>query len=540
MTMKCCALWLCFLLFSLKGMAQRTGDTTLKTNTIEVIQAYKPEVKTMVRPELNPELPAADTSRPNFNYNVPQQTLYYTYRALPLRPIGLAKDTLKNTFPGYLKLGGGNLSTLYLDAGTAHFSGNNYQTAVHLSHISQHGLFKFQQTAFSTLDANGIFNTKQHEVNAGISLLRNEYFTFNYNHAIEQTVEQLRNRYTGAWVSLGAKNIQPLGKKFFYAPSVSLGIYSDNKTTTERAVNFSVPVFAKIDSASSIGINVEGKLAFLERQNLNVSNNIFSIRPFYDFSSGGFMAHLEVAPTFGRTGNTFLLPNISLSYRPESFPVLVSGGWNASLKQNTFRQLTTLNPYLAKNYGIQQTRSDEYFAGLSTSLSPHVTLGIRGAYQQFNNLPLFLNDTGDGRNFYIVYDATVNALNFKAFVRYQVAESFSAGITGSFTNYTKHNSEKLWHLPTTELKGDLTFKPSKKLMITAYSFLLSGIYARTLSGDLKKLTPIIDIGGSAEYLFIPRLAVFAKLTNVLDARNQRWNGYDAYGINLLGGLRLRF
>ena len=63
---------------------QRTGgDTTLKGTTIEVIQSYKPEVKQLPKPQFTAELPPRDTSRPQFRYEVPQQTLNYTYSALP-------------------------------------------------------------------------------------------------------------------------------------------------------------------------------------------------------------------------------------------------------------------------------------------------------------------------------------------------------------------------------------------------------------------------------------------------------------------------
>src|ERR1035438_6671239 len=68
-------------------------DTVMKGATIEVLQAYKPQVKQAPKPEWIPQLPPQDTTHPAFNYDdVPQQSLYYTYTSLPLHPLALGKD----------------------------------------------------------------------------------------------------------------------------------------------------------------------------------------------------------------------------------------------------------------------------------------------------------------------------------------------------------------------------------------------------------------------------------------------------------------
>src|SRR4051812_22485699 len=104
---------LSFLAGALSAAAQHApgSDTVLKGSTIEVIQAYKPQIKQAPKPEWVPQLPPADTSHPSFTYDVPQQTLYYTYSSMPLRPLALGKEAAQLPFPDYVKLGGGNLST---------------------------------------------------------------------------------------------------------------------------------------------------------------------------------------------------------------------------------------------------------------------------------------------------------------------------------------------------------------------------------------------------------------------------------------------
>jgi outer membrane receptor protein involved in Fe transport len=48
------------------------------------------------------------------------------------------------------------------------------------------------------------------------------------------------------------------------------------------------------------------------------------------------------------------------------------------------------------------------------------------------------------------------------------------------------------------------------------------------------------VGGNAEYQIVPRLSVFVQLNNLLNNKYQRWQYYEAYGLNIYGGLRLKF
>jgi len=83
-------------------------------------------------------------------------------------------------------------------------------------------------------------------------------------------------------------------------------------------------------------------------------------------------------------------------------------------------------------------------------------------------------------------------------------------------------------------------KPLPKLTITAYLAVIGGIYARDSYGNVVKLSAITDLGANAEYQIIPRLCAFVQLSNLLNEKYQRWRGYEAYGINVYGGLRLKF
>ena len=165
------------MLLSLSATAQQQApkDTVIKGATIEIIQSYKPEVTSAPRPEPSPTLPPVDTSTPRLRYNVPEQTLFYTYSSLPLRPLALDISEPESLYDGYVKLGGGNLSTLYLDAGTGRFKGDNYNTALHVSHLSQSGAIRDQKVSATNFDATGSLNTVNHTLGAKVGIGNSRY-----------------------------------------------------------------------------------------------------------------------------------------------------------------------------------------------------------------------------------------------------------------------------------------------------------------------------------------------------------------------------
>lgn len=527
-------------LLVLHTQAQATRDSVLKQTTIEVIQAYKPEIKAINRPELTPDLPTKDTSRPAFKYVVPQQTLNYTYRALPLRPLLLNKDTFKLPFPGYVQAGIGNLSTLYLDAGSGHIRGDDYQAAIHLSHISQNGGQAFQKTSLTDLDASGYYHGISNRWNGHLNILRHQYFNYGFNPgSYGYTEDDLRSPYTGASASIGLSNLDSNGYGLNYQPFINAGFYT-SRNNRELQVEYILPGQYILDSNLTLHVSVNGSHAVLSRSGGSIGNQMFSIQPGVSFRKEQWTGYLGLSPTFATYGKVALLPNMRVNYGLPGQTLTLHAGWQAALQLNTFRQLTTTNPFLNEQYLFKQTRKDEFFAGLDANFGNHVTVAGKLAYTTYKNLPLYLNDTGDARSFYLVYEDKVNALSFQFGLRYQIASTVSAGATATIFSYSGFNSDQLWHMPKTDIRTDVTCMPVKNLTITMYGTAMTGIYGRDVFGNEAKLEPIIDLGGGVTYRFLPRLSVFANANNILNAQNQRWKGFNAYGFNIYGGVRLLF
>lgn len=518
----------------------RASRDTIKGATIEVYQNYKPELKPAPKPAFNPSLPPADTTHPSFRYEVPQQTLYYTYRSLPLRPLALGKDSAQLPYPSYVKLGGGNLNTIYLDAGIASLKGTNWESAIHLHHLSQKGSKKEQQTATSGAEAEGTLHAADHAFNARLEVLRRRVGYYGFTPDLAPGLEpDLKQIFTGLHFSVGARNERPNNAGIDYAPVVHAGAFGDRFDNAERSFGFDVPVTKQFDSTFRAGIGLSGRFVQFDNDVANVSNNIFQVKPFVEIQEGSFKGRLGLYPTIGKNSNTYLLPDISIGLRIPKTTFDFSAGWQALLQQNTYEELSLKNPFLTQLPTFRQTRSDQVYAGIGTNIGNHFALSGKVSWLQYRNLPLFLSGEAN-RTFDLIYDEKVQALCFQAGLRYQVGNAFAVGVNGTWYNFYEKSYSRVWHEPSVRLGADLMVRPLPELTVTAYGTVLDQMYALDDMGTEKKLKGILDIGGGAEYQIIPRLSIFANVHNLLNNKYERWRGYEAYGFNIFGGLRLKF
>ncbi len=522
--------------------AQKTaGDTVLKGSTIEVIQSYKPQVKKAPKPEWMPQLPAADTTRPVLNFEVPQQTLYYSYTSEQLRPLALGKDTGAIPFPNYVKAGAGNLSTLYLDAGIGNVRGANYETAIHLHHESQKGSIQSQQTAFSGAEAEGVLRQGENKWHAFAAVERNQYFFYGYDHSLYTiNSDSIKQTYTSVKAGVDLKRkITMSGKDIYCQPSVDLSLYDARFNTSETSFGFNAPFSHHVDSSLEVVVAFSAEFTHLKMTPGSINNNLAELLPGVVLHQGKLTGHGFLGFAVGKGGSVYVLPDIVADYLIPATTLTLSGGWQATVRRNTYEELTTENPYLNTYYAVRQMRSDELFANLKGSYGKHINYAVRASWLNFSNLPTYLNTPGDFQQLYVAYD-DVSALRLKGTVRYTESSKWSAGATAEFYKYYTGTQAQVWHLPTFKMKVDLSVKPLPELTIMAYTGILGGIYAKNILGNAVLLDPIVDIGGNAEYQIIPRLSAFLQVSNLLNSKYQRWLGYQAYGLNVYGGIRLKF
>lgn len=513
-------------------------DTVIPASTIEIIQEYRPEVKAAEKALFKPVFPPADNERPVYQYEVPQQSLYYSYKSLPLRPLALGRDTMKLPFSNYVKLGYGNLSTLLADGGFA-VKKDNYEIALHLFHLSQKGAIRYQESQKTNVNADVLVDGRKYEWNASLDITADRYYQYGYDHDLNPSFVPDRQSLNGGRLIIGARNKTDNDWGVRYSPSLEFAYFSGQHISGETTMGFKLPVTKDLDTAIQLSFTAEGKLTQLSFDTSKISNNIFVLSPGFNYHRNRWTARVFLSPAFGRGGNTYLLPDIMAGFRLPSWNMALTAGIKGSLQQNTYEQLFRRNPFISA-FSITQTHSDQVYASVQKGLGNHLTLHGKVSWWQYDNLPMHLNEIASPQRMYVLYDSKVKAISLEAGARFQVGEQFSAGGSLTVYNFYEKTYSRIWHEPGLRFNGDISYKPLKGLTVTGYASYLDQIYAINISNEEEKLKAILDIGVGAEYQFLKRFSVFVTVNNLLDNKYQRWYGYEVYGLNFFGGLRVKF
>lgn len=524
--------------------AQGNRDTMLKGNTIEIIQSYRPVVKKAPKPDWMPQLPAADTFRPLLSLDVPQQTLYYSYTSGQLKPLALGKDSVPDAFPNYIKAGAGNLATLFLDAGIGSLKGKDWSSNLRLHHLSQKGSLIGQQTALSGLETEVNFNTDGLGViHTNLSAERSQYYYYGYlRDAYNYNADSLKQVYSNVSVSaFSSKVFQVNGKNTLITPEVNAGYFGSRPGNSEYSFGFTLPITYPIDTYLDAHIELNTSINSVKWNGNNLANNFLSLTPGLNIHKNNLAGHGYLGFALGRSGNFYVLPDVEAEYGIPSTHLSITGGWHSFVRQNTYKQLAVENPFINNGQLGIQSRNDELYAALNGSTGDHITWKVKAAWLNYQNLAVYLNnqDSALRQYMFVLYDK-VSALSLSAAGRYTQAQNLSAGLDVSYYNYYQGTQKLAWHQPEIQLKGDITVQPMEKLWLSGYVFYLDGIHSIDSKGFVISHGPVFDLGIGANYAILNRLNLFLQINNVLNSKYERWQGYQAYGINIYGGLQLKF
>ena len=117
-------------------------------------------------------------------------------------------------------------------------------------------------------------------------------------------------------------------------------------------------------------------------------------------------------------------------------------------------------------------------------------------------------------------------------------------LTGTITQNVFNNlavNERPWHLPSTELNVTATYLTLEdKLRLKGELYIENGVPYRTDEGTTDNLNGLFDLSFAADYQISKNFGAFLNLNNIASNKRQRWHRYPTFGLNVLGGIKLRF
>ncbi len=183
---------------SVRAETNNFADTG-KPKTVTVTSAYKPVLKTAAKINFSAASPPPDSVLSALQYNVPSQSLFFSYQPAALQPLAIDIDTSVHwENKNYIKAGYGNYSTPYLQAGFSLGDGQQSVINVHAKHTSSKGSLPFQQYSKTNLDVIGIFNPNENvEWNGKLFFNSSNQYQYGFKpDTLKFSKDDLRQRFT--------------------------------------------------------------------------------------------------------------------------------------------------------------------------------------------------------------------------------------------------------------------------------------------------------------------------------------------------------
>ncbi|MGX5817291.1 hypothetical protein ACWKWU_03795 [Chitinophaga lutea] len=526
----------------LSAMAQKD---TLKQETIDIISKYQPKLPDASKLNLTASLPGLDTSRPRLSYQVPALNLYFMYQPVPIRPLALGKDTsalqLQNNF---VKLGYGNYSTPLIQAGFGSGRQDKYNFGLFFNYTSSKGDIENQQNANVNVLGSGTYFSPLFEINASLGYTMNQVHYYGYDHSVhEYSKSDVRQTFNEVIAKVGLKNRPQNDWAFRFNPSADFVVFGDSYKRMENTFVLKAPIRKQL--FEDIWISAEGIAdlsSFKEDDHEQINNNVAAIRPAVEITKPGFMLHAGVNPTW-TNGKFYLLPDIVNESHLIRKKLILSSGWISYINKNNYRNLANQNPFInGYTSSILNTRVEEKYTGIKGTLGSHFTYNTKFASVIYRDLPLFVNDSTDGKTFYPYNEEELRAFQLHAEIGYIQEEKFQARLSFDWFNYNKQKTElKPWGLLpfTANLFAQYSF--GKKFHLNANLYTLSGsYYYLTTNKTFGKTKAAQDLNAGAVYNIGKNVNLWLNANNILSYKYERWHGYQQYGLNVLGGVTIKF
>lgn len=531
---------------TLNATAQK--DTT-KTQTIDITSSFKPVLRNAVKINFYGSQLQADTSRPYLNYSIPSQNLFYAYQPIALRPLALAQDT--NLYLGnrnFVKAGFGSLSTPYVAAGFSFGDGKKSLVNLTADYIGSKGKdIEFQDYSILNVKAAGSIFTPKNEVYAAVSLNKRDYHLYGYDHAAyTYEKDDLRQQLQDVGISIGARNTVSNSLGIKYNPSLEVNLFSNADKLNETSFAFNAPVEKTFGEKLTIMATLKAAFANYQTKNfgpsdIRINNNLIQLMPAAEYKTGMFKIHAGLTPVWDN-GEFEWLPDIYAEAQLQEKVFMLHGGWVGRYIQNTYRNLSMMNPYILPITSFNNTKEVEYYGGIKASIGKHFNFNAKAGLVRYSNLPLFINDTAtDMKGFVVSNERNINNFRVHGDLSYINQDKFSVTAGLTFNGYTgMKDNDKAWHTIPMEFTSSLRWWAFERFLLKGDFYFFNGGKYLAKGNNSRALDGGTDLSAGAEYKINKQFSAWVNINNILNDKYERWHNYQVYGMNITGGILIHF
>lgn len=526
-----CALALCNVAFS---------QDTVKRKTIDITSSFKPILKPQQKIGFTASAASSDSVRPKLIYKIPVQNLAFGFYPVPLRPLAFQADSIEvASGPSlYVKAGYGNYSTPFVKALASFGNGVKSNGSVEGKYISSKGSLDYQQFQEYGAKANLWLHMKR---NNSLHLFGGFQGngTYRYGYEPKTTIppeDSLKVRYNDVFIGADIGNVISTEVGVSYQAKVKAHFFTDNNEAQETAVHFDVPVTKTISENASITLGIKGMLSSYTGPNADFSNNLFMVPVHADLKlKENMLLKAGIIPSWNNQ-DFKLLPDFNFEYLLNDKNLVLQAGFRGYFDEQTFRSLSTYNPWMVQPDSLTNTRNSEIFGAVKSSLSEQFSFRVKAGFGTQSNVPLFVNDNKDGRTFEIIVEEQLSRVFISGELVYQQGEKLIWSNLLQVNSYGSiDEAPKPYGLLPFELRSSLQLMIRKNLRLTTDLYAFNGSWFRTDSGENKKGKSALDLNAGIEFDVHKKVKLWLQFNNIINMDYQRWNQYRTLGFQALGG-----
>jgi hypothetical protein len=526
------------------------------SGTFTAPSSFEPTIKDAVKFSELPEIKDSVKRIKDIPYSITSVPMFPKYTIEPVSPAKMKNEPLSKLYHSLLKAG---YSPVYnMPYGEAWFSSDRSRDmayGVHYKHFSStNHLDDVGYGGFSDNEAEIYAKKfyKKHTLTGDFNYKRNVVRFYGYDTTINKIDDKsfAKQRYQLFEPVVKLQSHYTDSSKINHFVQLSYYNLADNYNAVENNIKLNTHLSTFINK-ENLHVNVLADY-YNHRKPIDTLNDfIFSVNPYFEANGKKWHADLGLTATidaFDTKTKFYFYPQLNVHYDVYESLIIPYAGLSGGLIKNSFRSLSTENPFIDPQVNYANTNNKyKVFGGLRGNLSSSTSYDARVSYSQLDSLHFFVidyNTIADLHNkFKVIYDNT-SLLSVSGQVKYQYKEKMNLALKGNYYLYKPKNLERPYHKPDYDITLSALYNLRSKIIIKGDIFVIGNQWALTQVQDSvgayslkpKLLNNLVDINLGAEYRYSKMLSFFVNFNNIANMRYYRWERYPSQRFNMMIGL----
>ena len=571
------------LLFLSQVSFSQKKDENIGTEVVNVVKPYSATISDAFKVKETPSLDDDDNSKKeNIEYTIFSFPVASTFTPSKGKAAGVDKAQREKLYNNYASLGFGNygqvLGELFV---TEQISSAEYVGGMFRHHSSQGGVkdLVLDDNFYNTsLDLTYGNQQRNFNWNADVGYQNQVYNWYGIDQTYFNQDAVLFGQISPSHTFHNAYVAGKIGfeDSFFTGASLKFNRFWDNNGSAENRFfvkpSFNVEIDDMNIKTNVIVDYVGGSFDqnYFNSTAINYGFTNFGLNPSFTLNQDELSLNIGLSLFYSADlensdSKFFVYPNITASYKVVGDLMILYGGAEGTLQQNSYRDFTNENPFLSPTLFIAPTdRPFDIFAGLKGKLAGNISYNVRGSFMQEKGRALFKNNLFPnatapglsslaayqfGNSFEVVYD-NLRTVRFFGELNADLSKNVSAGIQGTLSTFSVSDEAEAWNLPAMTLNANLAVTITEKWFAGANVFFVGERKDQTAKPSLidpafyefktVTLSSYFDVNANVGYDFNDRLSFFLRANNMLNQSYEKWLNYPSQQFQIMLGANYKF